>query len=431
MRRFWLAWLLLPLALTAADLEISVDREDRLYAVGAPATFTIRVTAGAAPATGKVSVVLRENHRRELRRLELPLTDGQARFAQALDEPGFLLCEASWPQGKGKPLTGRLAVAVEPSRIAPAQAEPDDFDAFWRAGRRQVRELPEDAVVTPLPKFSREQYACYKLSLANLHETRAWGFLAVPQGEGPFPLVVRVPGANLRAPSRPATQEAGRGAIELLLSAHAHDPNLPPEAFAELVAAGLGNYIRQGAPDREAYYYRRAILGADRLLDYVCDNYPWDGKHCVVVGHSQGGAFALFLGGLNARVSAVAAAKPAMCDHAGYTRGRATGWPNLASYQKPELQAATLAMSGYFDGAFFARRIKVPAIVTVGYLDAACPPSSVLAAYNQLAGPKRLFHEPDAGHSAGKGAYDAYLRDTWLPGQLGRREPAPDGEEAP
>ena len=53
----------------------------------------------------------------------------------------------------------------------------------------------------------------------------------------------------------------------------------------------------------------------------------------------------------------------------------------------------------YFDGATFASRIKVPTMISVGYVDTTCSPSSVYAAFNNLKGEKVIFPMYRHGHS--------------------------------
>ena len=47
----------------------------------------------------------------------------------------------------------------------------------------------------------------------------------------------------------------------------------------------------------------------------------------------------------------------------------------------------------------FATRVRCPGIVTVGFIDATCPPTSVYAAYNTLPGPKQIFNDPPSTHT--------------------------------
>jgi cephalosporin-C deacetylase-like acetyl esterase len=47
----------------------------------------------------------------------------------------------------------------------------------------------------------------------------------------------------------------------------------------------------------------------------------------------------------------------------------------------------------------FARRIRVQGIYSFGYNDEVCPPTSVYAAYNEIAAPKTLLLGLEMGHA--------------------------------
>ncbi len=382
-------------------IEIAVERPAAHREVGDSVVFDLAVRQnGEALPEAPCTVTLRRDFGAVLRSEEVRTP---AALTATRDTPGFLFCEVRYQPAAGAAVTASRAVAFAPERIQPAAPEPEDFDAFWAAGRERLAAIPTDAQTTPLEGRYDRLSDTFKISLANVDGTRVWAFLSVPRHrDGPFPLLVTVPGANLHAPSGPDTGWAGQGVMELTISVHAHDPGLSREQFAAYAEkAKLGNYTHYGAPDRERYYYRRAILGADRMIDYVCENYPWDGTHCVVSGGSQGGAFAYFMAGFNRRVTACASSKTALCDHLGSLAGRRPGWPGLVGHVEPGAASPLAAMAGYFDAVFFARRIRVPTLASVGWMDGTCPPAGVYAAYNQIPGPKRMFDEPRRGHDFG------------------------------
>ena len=70
----------------------------------------------------------------------------------------------------------------------------------------------------------------------------------------------------------------------------------------------------------------------------------------------------------------------------------------------------------YYDGAYFAKRIKCPIYFYTGFMDTVCPPTSVYAAYNNVpAGVEKAIQcTPTASHSApgtqANKALDAYVK---------------------
>ena len=60
------------------------------------------------------------------------------------------------------------------------------------------------------------------------------------------------------------------------------------------------------------------------------------------------------------------------------------------------------------DAVNFATRCKAEAIMSVGFIDAVCPPSSCYAAYNALPGKKSVINEPLMGHAAPAHIHEAF-----------------------
>jgi cephalosporin-C deacetylase-like acetyl esterase len=149
-----------------------------------------------------------------------------------------------------------------------------------------------------------------------------------------------------------------------------------------------------GAPDPTAYHFHSVFLGIDRAIDYLTTRPDWNRKQLVLEGASQGGWLTLVMAGLkNDKVTAAAAGVPFLSD-LGRSYGSASGFIK----QLNAMQGAE-ALVPYYAGVNFARFIQCPVILSVGYLDSSCFPSSVYAAYNVIpSADKKLYVGPLAGH---------------------------------
>ena len=403
---------------------VKTDRPEAVYKCGETATFSITAADEGKPVTeGRISATLSLDLGKRLDQKSLALGEKPATVAHSLKEPGFLRCYVILRKN-GKTYRGHGGAAFEPERIRTMAVMPKDFDAFWAAGRAELAKIPMDVKLTPLPEKSSARQQSFMISFANVDNTRIYGFLSVPKGrKPPYPAYLAISSAGIGKPRRASGGYAAQGVITLAMGVHTHVLGLPREEYGKLAKGALRRYARIGAPDRSKYFFRRVILGLDRATNYLASRPDFDGKHLVVYGSSQGGGLTLIMAGFNQHVTAGAANVPALCDHAGYLAGRRAGWPQLAAAAPEGDRGKHLKMSAYFDAANFARRIKCPVIVSVGFIDSTCAPSSVYAAFNEIKAPKRIFHGPLTGHGYPPAFHKFF--GPWRAGQLGQKKPSP------
>lgn len=386
----------------AVRLQAVPDRADWTYDVGAPVSFRVIATRDGHPmalpsVTWKVGPEMLDPA--EERTQPLPV-EGLTVKAAGLKQPGFLRLVAT-AAFEGQDYRALATAGVAPSRIAPTVDEPADFDAFWAAGKEALAKLPVDAKLVPMPESSNGKVDCWHVSLQNFGldpsgTSRLFGVLCEPKGDGPFPAILQVPGAGVRAYGG-WVDMAEKGFITLQIGIHGIPVNLDPGLYQALGAAALQGYNTFNLDERDRYYYRRVYLGCVRANDFLATRPRYDGKTLAVTGGSQGGALSIVTAGLDPRVRFLAAYYPALADVTGYLHGRAGGWPHMFRDEKRRL-AARIATVGYYDVVNFARRVRVPGLYTWGYNDETCPPTSMYSAYGVIPGEKSLLLALETGH---------------------------------
>ena len=400
--------------LNAAKLEIRTT-EFRNYKVGETVTFTVTAKAddGSLMKDGKFTVSVRDSgvDTAEIcKPVEIDLSKtNPTTFTAKLDRPGFIFASpssyktADGKSNRWKAPAARLqydgGAAVEPEKIRPAGVMPADFDEFWQKNLAEFKNAK--ITVKEDPEIKRSGYKVSRVRV-DFPDGSGFidGFLSIPEGAGKFPAVAGVPGAGPGSVSPVPFIRSNSKAIELYMNVH---PYPTMKTFAEIsklykeMNSKLKTkaYHHEFAWDRDKYIYRKVWSALSRAIDYVVQLPQFDGKHFVAAGHSQGGGTALAMGYLNKNITCVAASVPALCDHGGYLAKRQSGWPRLHKNHKGKADKA----APYFDGANFAAKINVPTIITVGYVDRTCSPSSVYAAYNNLkTSVKQIFPMYVNGH---------------------------------
>jgi len=397
----------LPKVVAAARsvAKVTTDRACAIYACNDKAVFSVTVlTDNKLVEEGIARIKLKSDGVEAATEKEYDLAQGNPfKIEVALDHPGFIKCDFmgvdKFPEVRAR---GAAGFAVE--KIRPGQPEPPDFDQYWAQLLQRQAAVTNAVTCEPLPDTAgKPGYKYFKLSVTTIDAGKVYGFLGIPANKpGPFPAIVLIAGAG-SGYDGPDQTFIRPDLMTLSINIHPIDPGLPSAEFQkrykELIAPK--DYWLQGAPDRDKYYFRNAIIGANAAVEWLVAHRQFNQKDLFYLGASQGGGFGLILAGLNPRFSTIAVSVPALCDHGGIAVGRASGWPQLVknvATNDVAVRNSALAMAGYFDAVNFAKRVKCPAIFTVGFCDATCCPSSVYAAYNAVKSPKYIMTAPLADH---------------------------------
>ncbi|WP_298865024.1 acetylxylan esterase [uncultured Gimesia sp.] len=258
-----------------------------------------------------------------------------------------------------------------------------------------------------------QKIACYDVQVDCLGGAPVSGYFGKPKNAKPksLPIVLWVHGAGVRSSSLGnAVKGAENGMLSMDINAHGIPNGKPAQFYKDLSQGRLKGYSHAGRESRETTYFRGMFLRLVRAIDFLTAQPEWDGKTIAVIGHSQGGGQALVAGGIDDRVTFIATGVPAICDHSGRAAGRINGWPKLVHTSKNGKPDPKMLEAGrYVDAVNFASRCKADAIMSVGFIDGTCPPSSCYAAYNLLQGKKRVINKPLMAHAAPRDVQDAFF----------------------
>lgn len=406
------------------EIAVSAAKPGGIYAVGEKIVW--RLSVEGASGIEKIGYVLKRGGLTEIGRGELTLTDNAAALETKLDEPGSVLAElTATPPGKA-PIKNWAGAVVAPEKIAPSAPPPTDFDTFWRAKIKELAAVPVRPVVEPGDSGDPRLYYS-KITLDNIRGTKIRGQIARPKTGGKFPALLIVQWAGVYPLDRNwATNNARGGWLTLNINAHDLPIDEPAEFYRQQTEGALKDYAAIGNENRDTSYFLRMYLSCYRAADYLASRPDWDGKTLVVMGTSQGGLQAIMTGGLHPRITALLANVPAGCDQTGPLAGRQPGWPMWYYQTRGRNAARVIETSKYYDVVNFARRVRCPALVSVGLIDTTCPPAGVIAAFNQMRGPRELLVMERSDHQGRNNTQAAYYARSaeWLK-QIAAGEPPP------
>jgi cephalosporin-C deacetylase-like acetyl esterase len=353
---------------------------------------------------------------------------------------------------KKRPVRGVCTFGWKAEAMAIAESRPADFKAFWDTAKAKLAQIPLDAKEGPLQTFGPKEINDYNRTSAALppdydpvgHRTetvesgkvdiagpdggRVYGWLAKPEGKGPFPAMLVLPGAGFNARPRPL-EHARHGYVALDIQVHGQD--VDQKEYPKLPGYDAQVVYEPAA----AYYYYNVYQRCLQAVNYLLSRPDVDPQRLVVVGGSQGGRLSIVLAGLDPRI---AAAVPAIANAANspYSRWNThlsgyvpRKWPPVADpalvksdgmatagapplFNEPEERCLA-----YYDPMNFAPDAHCPALFNAGLIDPVSPPYGVFAAFNRWAGKDKTMVALDGLGHDWSAEFDR-LAWKWLEGVL-------------
>jgi cephalosporin-C deacetylase len=298
--------------------------------------------------------------------------------------------------------------------------EPDGLDQWWRARLDKARTAAREPALTRYEAGTYAPVEVYdaEFSGAGGDRIRAWYLL---------------PGGGMATGTRTVVKFIGYGGGRGQPAEHLL---LPALGYALLVMDTRGqggrwttgatgdhvdgwhagpenaNVMTRGIARPEDYYYTRLFADAVRAVETACA--LTGAAQVAVTGMSQGGGLALAAAGLVPDLVAVCHADvPFLCDiQRGITLAPEAPYTEVPEFlaHQVDLIPAALDTLRYVDCALLARRITARCLLSVGLMDAICPPSTVYAAYNEITSGKDLSVHPFTGHEVPSAHTERQLR---------------------
>lgn len=276
-----------------------------------------------------------------------------------------------------------------------------DFNDFWNNALNELSQIKLEYSLTPYD-YPVKGVKTWLVNFKGFNNANIECWLAVPEGEGPFPGLMLFHGYNWGFNGlHDSVNWALKGYVVLHMQVRGQQGG-----SCDNVASSNGftpGWMTKGALDPNEYYYRAVYMDAVRALEVLCDLPEVDKNRIGVHGGSQGGGLTLAVSALTSIPKVAVADYPFLSN---FERAIEICPCNpyyeinefLRRNTSPETEDRLKKTLSYFDVMNLADRVTCHCWLSVGLVDDITPPSTIFAAYNHLKCSKELSINRYFGH---------------------------------
>ena len=288
----------------------------------------------------------------------------------------------------------------------PTTQKPADFDAYWARVMAELSALPIAPEVEALPLRSTDYATVYSVRYTGLGAYRLFGYLSIPNAEGPFPTVINLPRyGSVIDPISQGDAAEKRSRYLIFSPAGRGQRNADQPYEAEFPGIFL-----DGIDDPQTYIFRGFVADVCRAVDYILTRPEVDRSRLMAV---SGTDLPLFAAALRPEITHLVAAPVffyAALDRAPQTDAYPLEEINDYLRLHPERQAQVARTLSYFDPLFFASSIRATTLLW-GNSDIVAPLAQAIPG------------QTDVRASESSSYKDGLFQETWLAHQFGYSEP--------
>ncbi len=316
----------------------------------------------------------------------------------SLERPGFAYLVCTAHNSNNDIISGfdklEAGVGVEVEKIKYHDTLPDDFYDYWQALEKLIADTPIEVLLFEEINNAKKGFKAYDVRIKTPEGRPSAFILTIPEKEGKYPLRLNYIGYGISTTSPAYNKDT----ITAVFNAHGIETRLPRielvDKYPDLSAYGFSG--AENSSNMTTYFRGMAIRNL-MGLKYLKTLDNWDGENIVSQGGSQGALQATTVAAHDSGVTFLDISVPWFCDLAAGKQGFMTGWrPGFAEGLR------------YFDTVTQAMLVKCPVKVFAGLGDYICPPSGIMALYNEIKTLKTITFRQAKTHSYNPNEVEEY-----------------------
>lgn len=273
----------------------------------------------------------------------------------------------------------------------------EDFNNFWEKSINELKKIPIE------PKFTHRKngsgdFEVYDIVFKGYNRSISQGILYAPRHINKPRVIMIFPDYFSVNPYLNYKLDKDFAYFFLQLRGH---HLVTPGMLEEEKSPG---YMADNLDQPDNYYMKGIYLDAYRSLDMLRLYNKLDCSAVGIIGKGLGAAAAVFTASFSNRIVGLVLDTPSFCylaESQNCSSSPATLEINEFISQRKSKKKEIKQNLSYFDALNFSDKIKIPALVTVGFKDTLSPPGCVFALFNHLICDKTVEVYPESGNEAG------------------------------
>ena len=158
-----------------------------------------------------------------------------------------------------------------------------DFGQYWEGTLGELAGYPAKPEVELLPIRSTDFATMYRVRLTSIGPYRLFGYLSVPEGEGPFPAIYYTP--KYQSVLEPIPQGSANFLRSrfVVLALAGRGQRLSDSPYS----AGFPGLLTEGIDDAQGYIFRGIAADSVRGLEYLLTRDEVDSGRVVAIGNDM------------------------------------------------------------------------------------------------------------------------------------------------
>ena len=158
-----------------------------------------------------------------------------------------------------------------------------DFGQYWDDTLNELAGYPAAPEVELLPMRCTDFATMYGVHLTSIGPYRLFGYLSVPQGDGPFPAIYYAP--KYQSVLEPIPQGSANGLRSrfVVFALAGRGQRLSDSPYS----AGFPGLLTEGIDDSQSYIFRGIAADSARGLEYLLTHAEVDAERVVSIGNDM------------------------------------------------------------------------------------------------------------------------------------------------